>query len=407
MEGTRMRTVLGAAVCVLALIGGSGAALASPGTVREWTIFPSANTESGSSSLSGISCVNARHCMAVGKTVPSSFGAVGEALIESWNGSAWSVIPAPSPLPGEESGLVAVSCVSARFCVAVGSEGASCPCASGSNALIESWNGSAWSVVPTAGEAGGGHDTLRGVSCVSSRFCVAVGVSSSRGAFPVPTGSVIESWNGSVWSLVPHPITHPPRPRPRAYSELNGVSCASMSSCVAVGDDPEVESWNGTEWSVVPTPEKGSLGGVSCVSAKRCVAVGRSEEPGTLVGDWDGGTWSIIESPNPEGGGRPFLSGVSCISARSCAAVGDNEHPEPGPYQTLVETSRRSKWSIAPSANGAGAFNFLGGVSCVSNESCFAVGQAEPTPEGPSQALVENGGPRRLDPSDSLERTVP
>ena len=79
----------------------------------------------------------------------------------------------------------------------------------------------------------------------------------------------------------------------RLYS-LTGVSCVSVLSCVAVGtevsgsegDQTLVETWgNGSTWSVTPSPNPGSgndsLNGFSCSSATSCVAVGAS---GTMVG---------------------------------------------------------------------------------------------------------------------------
>jgi hypothetical protein len=64
---------------------------------------------------------------------------------------------------------------------------------------------------------------------------------------------------------------------------LSGVSCAAASSCVAVGyyragGNTLVESWNGTAWSVVSSPSPGThlneLADVSCVSTVSCTAVG-------------------------------------------------------------------------------------------------------------------------------------
>jgi hypothetical protein len=38
-------------------------------------------------------------------------------------------------------------------------------------------------------------------------------------------------------------------------ASLNGVSCTSTSSCMAVGNEGTLaEAWNGTAWSVVKTP---------------------------------------------------------------------------------------------------------------------------------------------------------
>src|ERR1700685_468731 len=54
-------------------------------TPGEWTIFPTPTLGAGAEALSGISCVSLRFCVAVGhKSAPGE-----ESLIELWNGSAW------------------------------------------------------------------------------------------------------------------------------------------------------------------------------------------------------------------------------------------------------------------------------------------------------------------------------
>ena len=63
------------------------------------------------------------------------------------------------------------------------------------------------------------------------------------------------------------------------------MSCTAFSTCTAVGyytnsdgvTETLIESWNGTTWSVVPSLSRASnsvLEGVSCVSATACTAVG-------------------------------------------------------------------------------------------------------------------------------------
>jgi hypothetical protein len=64
------------------------------------------------------------------------------------------------------------------------------------------------------------------------------------------------------------------------------VSCATTDACNAAGlyftktGTPRtlIESWDGTGWSVVPTPNPGVenrvLNGVSCASATTCTAAG-------------------------------------------------------------------------------------------------------------------------------------
>ena len=61
--------------------------------------------------LSRVSCTSVTACTAVG------FAASGT-LIESWDGTTWSV--ASSPGKGSGSGLAGVSCLPAATCTAVG-----------------------------------------------------------------------------------------------------------------------------------------------------------------------------------------------------------------------------------------------------------------------------------------------
>ena len=357
-------------------------------TPREWTISPTPSLGAVENELDGISCVSPRFCMAVGHISHPR----AEALIEAWNGTAWSTLPAP-PTPADthirhfSASLSGVSCASAKFCVAVGSYRASGPSpdSSGPHSFIDAWNGTTWSQAKGA-EGVDDKSELSGVSCVSSSFCLTVGYQNNEiGGAP---RTLVESWNGETWSYVPKPSNA----GPYSPSDLTSVSCISSTFCAAVGTylgTTLVESWNGTELSVVPSPNRGTGGnalkGVSCVSAEHCVAVGAAD--GALVQSWNGSTWSILESPSPEGS---ELNGVSCVSVKSCVAVGGDETQ--GVVHTLVETSKRSGWSIVPSANGASGATELAGVSRVSTKSWFAVGKDEATPEGPFQTLVESGG---------------
>src|SRR5215469_11810814 len=62
--------------------------------------------------------------------------------------------------------------------------------------------------------------------------------------------------SGPGWSIVPSPNP------PARTGQLFGVSCASASSCTAVGDDTKrfgstvtlAERWTGTSWSAESTP---------------------------------------------------------------------------------------------------------------------------------------------------------
>src|SRR5262249_28294736 len=258
------------------------------------------------------------------------------ALVETWNGRAWSVTP--SPRPGLDSVLFGVSCASSRSCQAVGYfDSHSTP---GLATLVESWNGKAGS--RTASPSPGDNGVLQGVSCVRATGCMAVG--SRDGVFGAVT--LAESWNGRRWSVTPSAN------RPMA-DELNAVSCVSATDCEAVGDFSPAslaptrtlaESWNGRRWSLVPSADRGSqsnvLAGVSCPGPADCVAVGydyytSSGNARTQVESLGASGWSVTPSSNPSADAQ--LRGVTCTDAARCEAVGYHGSGSLLSDKTLVE----------------------------------------------------------------------
>jgi hypothetical protein len=116
-------------------------------------------------------------------------------LAEHWNGTAWSIQATPANT-GNDSDLVNVSCASASECVA---DGFSLPSVGKKAALVELWNGTEWKVQTTATLPKGDEQSwFDGISCPSAKDCIAVGgvVSTVEGIVPL-----IESWNGSKWTL--------------------------------------------------------------------------------------------------------------------------------------------------------------------------------------------------------------
>ena len=138
--------------------------------------------------------------------------------------------------------------------------------------------GSGWSIQLTPNPSQ--HENLLyGVSCPSAAACTAVGGGFSAKQ-QVPRNIAL-TWNGSRWSAA-----SVPDPAGAAYSILKDVSCASASTCIAVGDDSSGTvgvARSGTRWSVLstvnpPTAESSQLHSVSCRSATACTAVGWYEQ---------------------------------------------------------------------------------------------------------------------------------
>src|SRR5439155_949177 len=148
--------------------------------------------------------------------------------------------------------------------------------------------------------------------------------------------TLIEHWNGSQWSVVPSP-------NPSSFvNRINAVAAVSANDVWAVGTAPTstdtvlILHWNGTAWSVVPNPtngipltnvpnirpEGGHLLAAAAVTSNDVWATGYSEL-GTLAEHWDGTSWSIVQTPDIRGGEPLFLPSVVALNSNNVWAVGE------------------------------------------------------------------------------------
>ena len=341
---------------------------------------------SAGANLAAVSCATATDCSAVG-TVETQSGSggiidvVSAPLAEHWDGTSWSIVPVPSG--ASVGGLTGVACPSAISCAAVG----------GSASAIR-WDGAHWSAALLS--ANFSESQLAQVSCPSPSSCFAVGVSdtATRG------NTLVEHWNGTRWSVVPSP-----NPVGSFAAELTGVSCSSTTDCLAVGDYLSatsaaalVEHWNGTRWSIVASPQPSgvvaaSLSGVSCSTPTSCLAVGSTETDTAqtaLIERWDGTKATIVPSPTVRGAEFTELLGVSCRSASDCTATGASQGIVSG-VSTLIERWDGAHWSVSASPNPlAKPFALLTGVSCSSSNNCNAVGIDASSATAPIKSFAEH-----------------
>ena len=382
----RVPVAVGALVAALSWVAVPVASSANPA----WSVVSSPNAGTNSNMLSAVSCVSSTSCKAVGHFLNSNL--LSRTFTESWNGAAWSVTASPNVGTGANN-LSSVSCVSATSCQAVGYYVATVNTVAVHRTLIESWNGTKWSVTPSP-NVGASDNDLLGVSCVSTTLCKGVGTYNAGGALR----TLIESWNGAAWSVASSPNVG------TGSNTLDGVSCVSTMSCKAVGDYVNstltsrtlIEFWNGSVWSVAPSPNVGTganaLSSLSCASTLSCNAVGYYRNIAvtphvdrTLIESWSGTAWLVVPSANT-GASSNHLRGVSCVSAKSCKAVGDysTTNTATGIDRTLVESWNGSAWSGEISPDVGTGNNTLDGVSCV----------------GVSTIICKSGG------SDSLSATI-
>ena len=357
-----------------------------------WSIVASPNpVASHGSALGAVACPISTHCFAIGGSEISDL-----TLTEVWNGSTWSL--AAPPTGSSQSQLLGVSCLVATNCYTVGFN----ETAAGYRTLVEHLSGSTWSIETSANVTGASDDFLSGVACATATSCFAVGVSDTG----VTPAMLVEHWNGSAWSVVTLP-----KPANSSQTHLDAVACSSDKNCFAVGSYETsvgstsvikslIERWNGTSWSVQTNPVKSTatetdLAGISCATATSCFAVGTyftTSAEGTFVSRWNGSTWSIVASPNPAEADNthPLLDSVSCATASSCFAVGSS-NPTAPTAKTLVERWNGTVWTIVTSPNSTGGLTELLGVSCATSASCFAVGHDHTSTTSPNfKTIVEH-----------------
>ncbi len=260
----------------------------------DWQLLSTPSPGSSINQFDSVSCVGSSFCMAVGTV----FG--------TWNGTQWTIMPAtPGNAVGER-----VSCWSADGCtVIVGDDGAA------------SWNGTTWTSAQMPSPLGGAQ--IHDLWCRAKYACTAAGeYHNLNQGQPYP---LIERSSGPGWSFTTVPSDD-------SAGELSGVSCVS-GGCVTVGEtkidaaqhDTLADEWPGKNpWSVMP-PASGandgtaSLSGVSCTSMTSCIAVGGNDE-GVLAEYWDGSAWTAQSTPQPSRQSR--LGSVSCTAALTCEAIG-------------------------------------------------------------------------------------
>ncbi len=299
---------------------GNDKALAEVWNGSGWTLQPTVNPKTTTSSMSGVACPAQSECFAAG-VYEAKFGP-SQPLLEVHTITSWQQILAPVLEGAASSALHSVSCGSTNRCMAVGSYAVS---TSTTATLAEYWNGTKWSIVPTPEVVGSSKSTLESVSCPTPDTCVAVGSETSSAS----SMGLVEDWDGKSWTIEQNPT------QPGTSSGLTAVSCTSIEYCEAAGYyvlDSETfaftEVWNGSVWSVdtVPLPPEGydsELEGVSCSSPTACVAVGQYTQSAmlaALVERWNGSAWVLQSTPAIDG----YLVGVSCPTSTACTAVGNS-----------------------------------------------------------------------------------
>ncbi len=187
-----------------------------------------------------------------------------------------------------------------------------------------------------------------------------------------------------AWNIIPSPNPG------QGNNALYGVAAISTRSVWAVGTSQNngvgtpqtlIEHWDGTSWSVASSPNPGTSNNILYAATRvpatsQVWAVWVYNNNGlnlTLIEHWDGTSWSVVSSPNP-GSQFNVLYGVTAISANNAWAVGNYTSTSNGPNLTLIEHWNGTSWQVVSSPNPGSQYNYLNGAIAVSGSNAWVVG---------------------------------
>jgi hypothetical protein len=357
----RTRSTVACVVGALSLL----AAFSSAAGAADWQEARLPMADPSHSKLLGISCPTAGRCVAVGEG-----SAIATSGTPTGGASAWDMgaidIGGETDATGtliEEPGLgtreeiYAVSCPSDELCVGGTFDGY----------IVWSTNpaggASTWRFADIDGPARDTH--LMAISCPSASLCVAVSGERYTG------GKILTSTDPTggraAWTVT----------QLDESLDLRGVSCGSPTFCVAVAESGRmIASTDPTggpgAWHELPSPAPGNMKGIDCTGTAFCVAGNFS---GNLLSSTDplgGGPWSTRN-----GGGSALVTGISCLPTGQCAAV-DNNGDVTATGNALDPNAGWSFQNLIPYREPASQVelpnNGLFSISCAGPEFCAAVG---------------------------------
>lgn len=340
---------------VLVLSLGPGTAGAAAASAPAFRVVPAPDPDplvDGTSDVgfTAVSAASATDALAVGPNPTEA--AVQGPFADHWNGTAWTGTQLPAP-SGRTASLEGVADVAPDDGWAVGFSTTSS--VSQDRTLIEHWNGTSWSIVPSPNPASGssGSDELDAIAAVSPTDIWAAGDDFIQDG---TINLLFAHYNGTSWTAV--------SPPPGSSGFALGLTAIAANNVWMVGSInsqvPISAHWNGTSWSMVPTPSVNAgpnpieeLTAVTAVSASNLWASGwvgnvnnqNKLEP--IMLHWTGSAWSAVTVPNPGSEGSR-LNGITSDGADDVFAVGTTQDDN-GSLLTLIEQFNGSSWAAIPS----------------------------------------------------------
>jgi hypothetical protein len=367
----RAAVITGAAIAAPVVLMASPAQAALSGTGWTAAVVP-AGFDLTDAPFSPVSCVAGMHfCVVVTDdlAVQGVNGSIGQGdLVTADSGAHWTGHPIG---PSASMNVLAISCPTVKVCWLAGAGPSDQP------EVARTMNGgTTWKLATPADWASAAYSWWpNSIDCVSATTCWLAGETANGIQNPAVA---VTANGGRSWATLSNLPAVTPDPDGDTYA-LNGISCTSARSCLAVGGinggtgpAAVISTINGgTTWSLSTDPALAGLQqvfGVSCrpgpaTSSKPvCHAAGAALQatgPVALASHDGGATWSLTPPLDSTG----WLDSVSCADAQHCWAAGA------GTTVALAGTSDGgASWSTVTSDT----TNEEGQVSCATTTFCVA-----------------------------------
>jgi fibronectin type III domain protein len=345
-----------------------------------------------------VSCPVAGSCVAVG-SFQDTIG-ITHAATYALSSGVWTAAQelAPTGTPDYTfSDLNSVSCVSVGNCVAVGDYRISTVQTEGFYAVETSgvWARGVELPLPSDVQSTPAQTTFVSASCIlGGTTCQLLGDYVTN-SIPAAIHAVVDTYVFGTG------ITGPPAEIAQLSGEdgieLSGISCATSTSCVAVGSQTRAFASEATtvaetsgSWGVpivLANPNGAAvpyefLTSVSCPTSGNCVAAGLYGD--TKAGIYaetyteTSGTWgAAVDIGQPAHLNFPYIDDVSCVTTvTTCTLVGALSDSQGALHAATAQLTGGRWGQLAPAGVPAGAISDheLLGVSCTTGVQCTAVG---------------------------------
>lgn len=325
------------------------------GNCGSWVVTPTPEPAGSERAiLRSVSAITEDDVWAVGESsriVTGSF--ITETMTMHYDGTAWTIVPSPSPSPypqGTYATLDAVAAISpTNVWAAGGARVQGVDGFVGTHLLIMHWDGSGWTVMQNLPQqSGGSGENIRAIEVIAPNDIWFFG------DWIMPQTGLALHWNGSSFTRVPMPFLI------NGGHGIEAAAAVSANDIWAVGgggdgdwiDFSNIFHWNGSTWSHVPGPTPGyhqRLWDVHAFASDDVWAVGSYQEGNEILPlmlHWNGAGWTQFMSP-AGGGSLAAFSPTDMISIGGGIARWDGTSWQSEPIGGLEDVIGPSLGSLA------------------------------------------------------------